>query len=62
MNLNINTAKAITALLKELQEFFPNHIPINTEVSLEEVRRLQGHQEVIQFIQNLLGEDEDTEG
>lgn len=53
MKLTNQTIGFLTALLKELKEAFPDSIPINSSPTLEEFRRLQGHQEVIQFIKNL---------
>lgn len=61
MRITFENSKIITALLEELEEHFPNKIPINSSPSLEEIRRLQGHQEVIQYVRNLVDEDETKE-
>lgn len=54
---NVNTLRS---LLKDLKLNFPSSIPINREVSLEEIRRLQGQQEIIQYIDNMIdAQDED---
>ncbi len=59
MELTLQSTQIISSLLEELETNFPNHIPINTHVSLEEVRRLQGQQEVVQYIRNLVDDGED---
>ena len=61
MKLAFTTANTISSLLKELEENFPDTIPINNQISLEEFRTLQGQQEVLQFIRNLLDTEEDDE-
>lgn len=63
MKLTINSKETISSLLKELEETFPNKIPINCLPELGDFRNLQGKQEVIQFIRNLVEpeEDDDTE-
>lgn len=61
MKITLQTANMLSALLSDLEENFPNNIPINTYPSIEEFRRLQGQQEVIQFIRNLLDDGEDQE-
>ena len=62
MKITSTSAGIITALLEELEEHFPNKVPIHTSPTLEEIRRLQGHQEVIQFLRNLIEEDNEYEG
>jgi hypothetical protein len=61
MKLTDQSIGFLTALLANLQEQFPDSIPINTSPSLEEFRRLQGHQEVIQYIKNLKAGDGDED-
>lgn len=59
MKITFESSKTITSLITELEKDFPNNIPINSAPPIEEIRRLQGHQEVIQWIRNLLGEEEE---
>ena len=40
-------------LLELLNERFPNKLPRSTEVTVEELRLLQGHQIVIDYIANI---------
>lgn len=54
---NLKTAKAI---LKDLEENYPNKIPLETNIPIEQIRRLQGQQDIIQHIRNLVI-DEDSE-
>lgn len=61
MKLTNTTARVLSAIIKEAEQNFPNVIPINTSPSLEEFRRLQGHQEVIQFFRNMLDEQNDED-
>ena len=61
MKLTIESARAITTLLEELELHFPNNIPINNTPSLEDFRKLQGQQEVIQFVRNAIDDGEDDE-
>lgn len=61
MKLTNQSIGFLTALLKELKETFPDSIPINSSPSLEEFRRLQGQQEVIQYIKNLKEEERDDD-
>lgn len=58
MKINQTSSYVISALLEELDKHYPNQIPINQSPSIEELRRLQGHQEVIQHIRNLVDVDE----
>ena len=59
MKLNHTTTTILSDLLEDLEETFPDTIPINSNPSLEDFRKLQGHQEVIQFIRNLLDDGEE---
>ena len=61
MKITLTNSKIISGLIEELQKDFPNNIPINNDIDLLEVRRLQGQQEVIQWIKNLLDAGEETE-
>lgn len=61
MKLTTQSIGFLKALLKELKENFPDSIPINSSPSLDEFRRLQGHQEVIQYIKNLTDGDDDAQ-
>lgn len=61
MKITNKSARVISALLKELERQYPNQIPINTPTSLEDLRKLQGHQEVLQSIRNLLDNEEGDE-
>jgi hypothetical protein len=60
MKLTNQSIGFLTALLKELEEAFPDTIPINQPTTLEEFRKLQGHQEVIQLIKNIRDADKET--
>lgn len=59
MKITYKNSQFLTGLIEDLEENFPNSIPINTPISIEDVRRLQGHQEAIQYIRNLLDTGED---
>lgn len=61
MKITLTTANTISSLLEELDEYFPKEIPINNAITIEDFRRLQGHQEVIQYIRNLIRPDEEEE-
>lgn len=61
MKITQSTANTISTLIEELEEDFPNQLPINSDVSIEEFRRLQGQQEVIQYIRNLVAPEETEE-
>lgn len=59
MKITFESSKYFSGLLEELQEYFPNDIPSNLSVTIEDIRRLQGQQEVVQYIRNLLDDDKD---
>ena len=61
MKITLNAAATLSGLLKELSRDFPDNIPINNDIDLLQIRRMQGNQEVIQWIRNLLESDEETE-
>lgn len=61
MQINQSNKFVITSLLLELEKYYPNKIPLNTsDVQIEDFRILQGQQDVIQYIRNLV-EPEETE-
>lgn len=47
-------------LLKHLLDTFPNRLPPNKTISIEEIRLLQGEQRVIEYLQSL-NEDQSIE-
>lgn len=61
MKLTFQTASVISALIEELEKDFPDTIPINNSPTIEDFRRLQGQQEVIQSIRNLVDTEDDKE-
>lgn len=61
MKITFEVSNILEALLEELKDLFPDSIPINNTPSLEEFRKLQGQQEVIQYIRNRIAPEE-TEG
>jgi len=56
--ITLQTAQAISGLLEELKENFPNTLPTK-EVSEGELRFLQGQQKIISYIEYLLDVDEE---
>lgn len=48
------------SLLATLQERFPNKLPADRDVSIEQVRYLQGQQSVLETIQTLLEIEEEN--
>jgi hypothetical protein len=62
MQITQSTANTLSSLLSDLEEYYPNQIPINSRPTLEDFRRLQGQQEVIQYIRNLIEPDDTGEG
>lgn len=47
----------LSLLLDKLKEIFPNTLPTDTNLSLEDLRILQGQQQVIETIESLDSED-----
>lgn len=47
-------------LLKHLREAFPNVLPENPKVNIEDLRLLQGEQRVIRFLERMNEEQETT--
>ncbi len=50
----------ISKLIVQLEEAYPNELPTDPQVSLEDIRLMQGQQLVVNFIK-ALGEDGDKD-
>jgi hypothetical protein len=53
LSKNISISKA---LIDRLRELFPDTLPMNTAITLEEIRYLQGQQSVLQKLDELYDE------
>ena len=56
--ITMQTAQAITGLLVDLKDKFPDNLP-DKEVSAGDIRFLQGQQKIISYINYLLDVDEE---
>jgi len=54
MKLTNKNAGFLTALIKELEETYPNVLPLDKKMSIESLRVLQGQQDILQHLRNLL--------
>lgn len=61
MNITQATANVISALIKELDTDFSATIPLSSSTNIEDLRRLQGQQDVVQYVRNLLTTEEEQE-
>lgn len=52
--MKINTPKE---LLKELKDRFPNLLPSDEKMTIEEIRIRQGEQKVINYLKELIEDD-----
>lgn len=59
MKITDRTSGFLKDLLEDLEMNFRNQIPIHAPISLDEFRRLQGQQEVVQFVRNLINNEEE---
>jgi hypothetical protein len=59
MKPSLSQVNTLKKLLKDLNENFDSNIPTGRNVGLEDFRRLQGQQDVILYIRNLIEGDDD---
>lgn len=52
---------SISKLTKMLNESFSNELPTDPQVTLEDIRMMQGQQQVVTFITSLGQEEDETE-
>ena len=59
MNVLNNQTAISKELLIKMQQLFPNQLPLNHDVTPQEIAYLQGQQSVIQYLEGLYQENEE---